>query len=376
MVWPTMIGRIIDGRDQVFTTFFSFSEFRISIFSLRDFSTKGPFFTDLLICPSSGFAGRHAPGGWTRSSRQSRSSLDSSLLRLPLRRPLGHEPSGARVVARLEPHGRLAPRGLRLAADGRLRLAAAMRVVARRHHDAANRRAPAHVTLVPGAADLLVLMLDVADLADRRAAANVDDANATGGQADLGVFAFLRDELRRATGRAHHLGAAARLKLDAVDLRACRDVLERQAVPDTRLRIRSGHDRVADPKVDWRDDVALLAVLIEEEREARRTVRVVLDRLHRRWDAVLVAFEVDDPVIPLLAAAAVARGHATLRVAAGVAQLALGETALGLLALGQLVERGGLAEAPHRGRRLVLLERHSPTPLPRSTSRCAAPRRS
>src|SRR6266550_630367 len=52
MVWPTMIGRIIDGRDQVFTTFFSFSEFRISIFSLRDFSTKGPFFTDLLIAQS------------------------------------------------------------------------------------------------------------------------------------------------------------------------------------------------------------------------------------------------------------------------------------------------------------------------------------
>src|SRR2546430_937934 len=52
MVWPTMIGRIIDGRDQVFTTFFSFREFSMSIFSLRDFSTKGPFFTDRLIAQS------------------------------------------------------------------------------------------------------------------------------------------------------------------------------------------------------------------------------------------------------------------------------------------------------------------------------------
>src|SRR5256886_12269697 len=109
MVWPTMIGRIIDGRDQVFTTFFSFSEFRMSIFSLRDFSTKGPFFTDLLICSISGFAGRHAPGGWTGPSRQRRSSLDSSLLRLPLRRPPGHQPIGAGAVAGLVAHRRFAP---------------------------------------------------------------------------------------------------------------------------------------------------------------------------------------------------------------------------------------------------------------------------
>jgi len=39
MVCPTIVGRIIDARDQVFTTFFSFREFRPSIFSLRDCST-------------------------------------------------------------------------------------------------------------------------------------------------------------------------------------------------------------------------------------------------------------------------------------------------------------------------------------------------
>src|ERR687888_591932 len=39
MVCPTIVGKIIDARDQVFTTFFS----------LREFSTKGPFLTDLDI---------------------------------------------------------------------------------------------------------------------------------------------------------------------------------------------------------------------------------------------------------------------------------------------------------------------------------------
>src|SRR2546430_2645341 len=231
-------------------------------------------------------------------------------------------------------------------------------MVARRHHDAADGRAPTHVALVAGAADLLVLVLDVADLTDRRATADVDDADAARWQADLGVLAFLRDQLSRATGRAHELRTPAGLELDSVDLRAGRDVLERQAVADAGLRVRSGDDGVADAQVLRRDDVALFAVLVEKEREARRAVRVVLDRLHRGGGPILVALEVDDPVIPLLAAAAVARGHAALRVAAGVAELALGEASLGLLALGQLVERGGLAEAPHRRRRLVLLQRH------------------
>src|SRR5207247_307228 len=236
MVWPTMIGRIIEGRDQVFTTFFSLREFRMSIFSFRDFSTKGPFFTDLLI--------------WTSSSATDRSLTDRC------------------------------------------------------------------------------------------------------------VFAFLRDELRRATRAGHELRPASGLQLDPVDLRSRRDVLERQAVADPRFGIRSRNDRVADPQVVRRDDVALLAVAIDDEREARRAIGVVFDRRHLRGDAVFVALEVDHAVVALLPAAAMARRDAALSVAAGVAQLALGEASLRLLALGELLERSGLAEAPDRRCRLVLLQRH------------------
>src|SRR5207249_779175 len=168
----------------------------------------------------------------------------------------------------------------------------------------------------------------------------------------------LRDELRRATRGAHELRPASGLELDPVDLRSRRDVLERQAVADPRFGIRSRNDRVADPQVVRRDDVALLAVAIDDEREARRAIGVVFDRRHLRGDAVFVALEVDHAVVALLPAAAMARRDAALSVAAGVAQLALGEASLRLLALGELLERSGLAEAPHRRRGLVLLERH------------------
>src|SRR4051812_13328200 len=100
-----------------------------------------------------------------------------SLLALPLLRPRRHEAIRARVLSRLEAHGRLAPRRLRHAANGRLRLAATVRVVTRRHHDATDRGTPAHAALVSGPADLLVLVLDVAELPDRRAAADLNDAD-------------------------------------------------------------------------------------------------------------------------------------------------------------------------------------------------------
>src|SRR4051812_34422046 len=97
-----------------------------------------------------------------------------SLLALPLLRPRRHEAIRARIPSRLEAHGRLAPRRLRHATDGRLRLAATVRVVTGRHHDATHRGTPAHAALVSGAADLLVLVLDVAELPDRGPAADLD----------------------------------------------------------------------------------------------------------------------------------------------------------------------------------------------------------
>src|SRR5712692_4857708 len=285
-----------------------------------------------------------------------------SLLALPLLRPRGHESIRARVLPCLEPHGRLAPRRLRHATDGRLRLATTVRVVARRHDHATHRGTPAHTALVTGASDLLVLVLDVPQLADRRAAPHLDDADATRGEPDLRVLAFLGHELRHAARRAHELRAATGLELHPVDRRAGRDVLERQAVAHARLGLGAGDDRVADLELVRREDVALLPVLVEQQGETGRAVRVVLDGSHNCGNSIFISLEVDDAVVALLAAAAVARGDAALRVAAGVAQLALGERTLGLLALSDLGEGRGLPETQDRRVRLVGLEWHCYTP--------------
>src|SRR2546428_10787677 len=114
-----------------------------------------------------------------RSSRRSSASakprrrapsLRCDSLGLPLLRTLRHEPIGPRVPPRLEAHSRLAPRCLGLAADGGFRLAAAVRVVTRRHDDAAYGGPPAPPPAMPGAPDLPGPRLHVADLAPVRAA--------------------------------------------------------------------------------------------------------------------------------------------------------------------------------------------------------------
>ena len=77
-----------------------------------------------------------------------------------------------------------------------------------------------------------------------------------------------------------------------------------------------GDDRVADLHARRLQDVALLAIGVGEQRDARRAVRVVLDRRHLRRDVLLVALEVDDAVEPLVPAAAPPRRQLALVVAA------------------------------------------------------------
>jgi hypothetical protein len=100
-----------------------------------------------------------------------------------------------------------------------------------------------------------------------------------------------------------------------VDRGTDRDVAQRQGVAD--LDVGLGPDSTTpDLEVLRREDVALLAVVVVQQRDAGRPVGVVLDRRDRRGHAVLVATEVDDAVLALVPAAAVAAGDAAVDVAA------------------------------------------------------------
>src|SRR3954453_10584728 len=262
----------------------------------------------------------------------------------------------------------LAPGAHRVAAAGGLALTTTVRVVDRVHRHAADGRALALPAHAAGLAPVDVGLLGVADLAHGRAAARIHVADLARRHAQLRVRPVLGDELHRGAGRAGDLRAAAGTDLDGVHDGADRDVAQRQAVARLDVGRRPVLDAVALAQPVRRDDVALLAVLVVQERDAGGPVRVVLDVRDPGGHAVLVVpAEVHQAVGPLVAAALVPG-----RDAAGVvAATALGERAhqrLLRLGPGDLDEVGDGRAAPARRRRLVLTDSHAESVLDLSSS--------
>src|ERR1035441_7736294 len=130
-VWPTMSGRIVERRDQVFRTRFSPAAFIAVSFSRSGVSTNGPFFVERDMC-----------------------FLESLLA------ALDDQAVGPLVVARLHALGLPTPRRGRMASARGLAFAAAHRVVDGVHGHAAVVRLPAEPAVAAGLADGDVLVLE------------------------------------------------------------------------------------------------------------------------------------------------------------------------------------------------------------------------
>jgi hypothetical protein len=112
-----------------------------------------------------------------------------------------------------------------------------------------------------------------------------------------------------------------------------------ERIAHRQLGLRTGAHPSALLQADRRDDVALLAVGVLEQRDASGPVRVVLDRDDTGRHAQLVALPVDDAVHALVAAATMAHGDPAKVVAPAGLLERLEERALRFLALRQLLER-------------------------------------
>src|SRR5690606_21128789 len=224
---------------------------------------------------------------------------------------------GALVVARLVALGWHAPRGdrVRVALAG-LGLAAAVRVVHRVQGGAADGGLDAAPTVGAGLAQLLQAVLVIADFADGGPALGRNLAHLTRTQAQGRVTLFAGNQLHRSAGGACDLRTLARLELDAMHRRADRDIAQRQGVAGLDRGVGAGDHLVAGLQPLGRDDVAALAVGIAQQGDVRGAVRVVFDPLHTRHDPFLVALEVDQAVVLLVATTHVPGGDAAVVVAA------------------------------------------------------------
>src|ERR1044072_1524189 len=220
-VRPTKSGVMVERRDQVLIAGGRDAPDRTSsTFFSRCLSMNGPFLTERAIAFLS--------------------------LKVLLHATVAHDHvRGALVLARLVAARRLAPRRHRVTAARGLALAAAVRVVDGVHRNAAHRRADAVPARAAGLAIRDILMLDVADLPHGRVADDRHTEHFARGHAHLRVVAFLRDELPEAARRADELAALTGTQFDVVNLRAQRDVANRQRVPRQDVCLGATHHGLA-----------------------------------------------------------------------------------------------------------------------------------
>src|SRR2546428_790317 len=231
----------------------------------------------------------------------------------------------ALVAAGLESLRLHAPRRDRRLRRSGTALAAAVRMVDRVHCHAAHGRTHAAPALAPGFADGFQIVLGVAHFTDGRAAVDVHLADLARAQPELRVRALAREHLDVSPGGARELRALARHHFHAVHDGADRDIAQRQRVAGLDWRLGARHELRADAQAFGRHHVTALAVGVEQQREVCAAVRVVFQPLDLRRDAVLVAAEIDDPQVVLVAAALMPHGDAAVVVAAAAPALLLGE---------------------------------------------------
>src|SRR5579863_10060682 len=226
-------------------------------------------------------------------------------------RPPAHDIAVRRfLAARLVTLGRHSPRRLRMVALGSP-LATAMRMVDRIHRHSAHMPALAQPAAAAGFADRNIFEFEITHLPDRRTAFRLHHALLARRQLEQGELAFLRHQLRLRPRATRQLRPRPRLQLDRMYNRADRNMFELQRVARFDIRLGAAFDLVANPQSLGRQDIALVAVRIMQQRDIRRSVGIVFQRRYYRRYAVAIALEIDHPQAPLMPAAAMARGHAS-----------------------------------------------------------------
>src|SRR5436309_2016520 len=117
-----------------------------------------------------------------------------------------------------------------------LTFAASVRVIHRVHGHAANRRPNPAPTCAAGLSEGFVLMVEVANLANRGHALHGKLTNFPGRQLHKSYLAFLAQQLRRAARGTHHLSAAPGIQLQVMHHRAGGNVLELQRIAGKNVR--------------------------------------------------------------------------------------------------------------------------------------------
>src|ERR1700722_2977584 len=191
------------------------------IFAMRWSSMKGPFLAERDIVLSSKFLVAMLD---TTNLLRARLGVSQKLLAAAV----DDEHIGPLVVAGLISAGRLAPWGYRVTSARGLTFTTTVRVIDRVHRNTAVRRTNALPAVASGLTDRDILVVRVANLANRRHALDEHLAGLARGQLQKSVIAFFGNQVDLCAGRTRHLCTLTRTQLDVVHDRTNRNVLQRQ----------------------------------------------------------------------------------------------------------------------------------------------------
>ena len=214
----------------------------------------------------------------------------------------------------------------------------AVGVVDRVHRGAADVGSTSEPSSATGFSEDDIHMIAVSNDADDGAAGARNATDFTARQVELSPIFFASDEGRFGAGGTAHASAATGTNLDIVNGGTKRNLAERQAVSNAGFSGVAADDLHTDGQTFGRDDIALDAVFVDEERNARGAVRIVLDGVDSGDHTVLIATEVDETDVSFVSAAAVAHGDHALIIATATALFRAQQAFLRLRAFGQLGE--------------------------------------
>ena len=212
----------------------------------------------------------------------------------------------------------LAPRGNRSGTSNRgLTLPTTVRVDIRVHDRTTNCRANAQVTGSTSLTEVYVLVIEVRNGTDGSHAVNCNVSQLAAGKADQSHAVLLSHELSHVAGRTNHLSALTGVHLDVVDNGTNGDISQCKSVAGLDISVAAGTNGIAYLKSVGSDDISLLAILVSNESDESRSVRIVLESGNSSVHALLVSLEVDNAVLLSVAAADVSNGDSTVAVTAG-----------------------------------------------------------
>src|SRR6266498_1251417 len=157
-------------------------------------------------------------------------------------------------------------------------------------------------------------MIKISNLTNCGVTDLMDQTNFTGGHTHLSKITFFCEQLCSPTCRTDHLTTTSLFDFDVMDQSADGDIGDREGIPGTDFGPRASHDHIANFEIHRCDNVALLAIHINQQRKSGCAVRVILNRGHFRRNIALITFEINNADKAAMTTTAMTNCHASIRI--------------------------------------------------------------